>query len=140
MGGGGAPFLSALLAAAGLPPGMVAGAWSGFQGAGVAGVEGAGHGAALWGGIPPAAGVTAGSAGILGNGGRPEWMNSTTAVALGPDWLRANASTSRVVTRAAPAVTNETSSQDVEWLSVPPTSHQVRGTAHRRGGRVPRPA
>jgi hypothetical protein len=129
VGGGGAPFLSALLAAAGLPPGMVADAWSGFPGAGVAGAEGAGHGAASWGGIPPAAGVTVGNTGIPSNGGWPEWMNSTIVAALGPDWLRAHASTSRVVTGAAPAVTNETSSQDVERLPVPPTSQQVRGTS-----------
>jgi hypothetical protein len=77
VGGGGAPFLSALLAVVGLPPGMVAGTWSGFPCAGVAGAEGAVHGAALWCGIPPAAGVTVGNVGIPGNGGWPEWMNST---------------------------------------------------------------
>ncbi|XP_022683929.1 elastin-like [Setaria italica] len=158
-GAGGAPFLwpggpptgplGALLAAAGVPPGMVAGAWPG--GAATAAGQppaqqpaipaAAGLAAGAWPGIPgawpgvPSAGPSASQASGIPNaampGGWPEWWAGAAAAALGPDWLRADPQ-------------QETASQEVggndERLPVRVTSGPVRSSStRRRGTRAPRP-
>nr|XP_034571003.1 elastin-like [Setaria viridis] len=147
-GAGGAPFvwpggpptgpLGALLAAVGVPPGMVAGAWPG--GAATA----AGQPPAQQPGIPAAAGLAAGawpgipSAAMPAStgmpGGWPEWWAGAAAAALGPDWLRADPQ----------LASQETASQEVggndERLPVRVTSGPVRSSStRRRGTRAPRP-
>ncbi|XP_034580950.1 uncharacterized protein [Setaria viridis] len=147
-GAGGAPFvwlggpptgpLGALLAAAGVPPGMVAGAWPG--GAATA----AGQPPAQQPAIPAAAGLAAGAwPGIPGAwpgvpsaampaststpGGWPEWWAGAAAAALGPDWLRADPQ----------LASQETASQEVGGND---ERLPVRGSStRRRGTRAPRP-
>jgi hypothetical protein len=165
-GGLQADSLGALLAAAGVPPGVAASAWPGLaagastagpglpgahacewlglaEGASTAGpglpgahagagaAEGAAttaHGAAAWGG--------AGLEGA-GHGGWPEFLaNAAAALA-----------NSRVVTAAAPAVNNDTTSQvvrldacHIELFEVPAGPFPSRAsTGRRRGGHARRP-
>jgi hypothetical protein len=144
-----------------VPAGMVVGALSNLLG-----TTGA-DGAASWGG-PTAACLAAGAcaglpttvagastAGAVGawlgpvpartigtaaHGGGPDWWAKVAAAALGPYCLRADASPSIVITRAAPAASNETTSQAFERFEVPTTASEFRARkARRRGGYAPRP-
>jgi hypothetical protein len=133
--------LGALLAAAGAPPGVSAGAWPGFPAAGAwpffpgarvptasAGADGVANTcqvAGSRGGSPTLAGLPTGawppSAAMAGggtspalHGGLPDWFVGAATAALGSEWLRADLGTPGGSTKASSSTTKEVPSQAID--------------------------
>jgi hypothetical protein len=140
--------LGALLAAAGAPPGVSAGAWRGFPTAGAwpffpgahvpaasAGADGVantcqvaesrGGGPTLaglpTGAWPPSAAMAGGGTGPAVHGGLPDWFAGAATAALGSEWLHADLGTPDGSTRASSSTTKEVPSQafDVDEERLP---------------------